>query len=177
MMRDKTYTEIVWVFGNSAVGKQTFMDECKVGNLIVEKLGWKGRSIYVSPTSVDVIGGSTQVNLREKIIEECDEATKEYDIILIKWQYEDSETGRIARLKDGLTQVEQSILWLVAPDYETQRERLLSKSWWHDGEIRQKEFITDENEDVSTMVRAAEQVLGAKARKIISMNERRYELA
>lgn len=168
--------KVVWVFGNSAVGKQTFIEECIAGNNIVKKLGWGDKTLYCPPSSMSVLGGSENVMQREKIIDECRVAVGTHDIVLIKWQYEDSESGLIARLRHALPKARHMVIWLKAPNYESQRARLVQKAWWKDGEDRQREFVAAEDTKVAESVKRAEELLETNAMTVISLEGRRYEL-
>lgn len=173
---DNEPAQIIWVFGNSAVGKQTFIEECIAGNEIIKKLGWDSKKIGFSPTSMKILGHDEQVERREDIISECRNVLVDGGIVLIKWQYEDSETGRISRLKQAFPNSEQKIIWVIAPSYEVQRVRLVQKPWWSDGDARQKEFIETENSEVANFVKLAEEIVGQSTTVITSLEGRQYEL-
>lgn len=146
--------EIVWIFGQSAAGKQTFIHEVLRSPRLCQQFGWDHIRTTLSKASIDYIGQYEGDPIRQKrsVIEnEVVAALKNNDVALIKWQYEDSQTRRIQSLKDKLPDVRHRIIVLALPKDEYMK-RLRSKPWWNP-EWDMEDFISDEIRDVNAFIR------------------------
>jgi hypothetical protein len=139
---------IIWIFGNSASGKETFINEAinkKLGN-IFDTLGLSNSKLVKISASTSYIGqydGDPIVEKRQLIIPQVDKAFKDKDVTaLIKWQDvdEDSKIPKILYEKYPnirhiifYLHVESDILW----------NRVSRKQWWEDGMASKKEFLVD----------------------------------
>ena len=95
--------ELVWVFGISAAGKETFIRNVVNGKAAkaVEKLGWENLSVAASEASLQYFDHSSDTpntKQRDEILTEVPELLKQSDVVLIKFQTNDSESGRIEKL-------------------------------------------------------------------------------
>lgn len=142
---DKHMKEVVWVFGTSASGKETFIKSVLKDAILLEQLGWKYKSVVACEQSTKFIGQfkrDPKIILRESIIKKVPTLLSSADVVLIKWQFVDSQTSRPQRLKEAIPEAQHRIILLNTPESEL-IERLARKKWWHDyGE--EKEFISKE---------------------------------
>lgn len=88
--------ELVWVFGNSAAGKETFIRNIANGKATgaTEKLGWTNINVAISEASIKFIGQFNNDPItkhRDKILTEVPELLKHSDVVLIKYQSVNSE--------------------------------------------------------------------------------------
>jgi len=131
--------ELVWVFGNSAAGKETFIRNIANGKATgaTEKLGWTNINVAISEASIKFIGQFNNDPItkhRDKILTEVPELLKHSDVVLIKYQSVDSESGRLEELNKQLPDVVHRIILIVTPEQELVK-RLPQKSWWNDDDV------------------------------------------
>ncbi len=129
-------SEVAWIFGNSAVGKETFIKKMLANEAgpITESLGWAGLVLAAASSSIDYIGqfdGDPITVNRDKILTEVPELLSYAEVALIKWQGVDSGEHRVEQLQHRLPEATHRIIQLVAPDEELM-SRLQQKSWWID---------------------------------------------
>ncbi len=113
--------EIVWVFGQSAAGKASFIEAATKQPALKRTLGWSDKTVAPCEASLSYVAQSFDDPIREKRLQILDEApalVQNYDIVLIKWQYEDSTSGRITRLQHLLPHVYHRIILLSLPREE-----------------------------------------------------------
>ncbi len=125
--------EVVWVFGTSASGKETFIKNVPDDKLLLEKLGWSNKTLAACLESLEHIGqfkNDPAINLRERILERVPILLNTAEVVLIKWQFVDSEASRPQRLRELTPQAKQRIILLETPKPELV-ERLAKKGWWH----------------------------------------------
>lgn len=130
--------EIVWVFGTSAAGKKTFIENILKDKSLAQRLGWGDKKIVACRESLNLLGhvGDKEiVDAREEILEAVPKLFNKADIVLIKWQYVDTHTSTPQRLKELLPLLRHRIILLKANPEEV-KERLATKTWW-------KEFWSD----------------------------------
>jgi hypothetical protein len=126
---------IVWIFGASASGKETFIKKIHQGKLksITRALGWNNKKIVFSNKSIDYVSKNEKDNLgpkREEIVKEVLDLSKENNsLVLIKGQDLDLENKRPERLKKLLPSNKHLIVYLHS-DSETLYGRVKKKSWW-----------------------------------------------
>lgn len=147
--------EIIWVFGNSASGKETFIKCAKAGKLgpITDQLGWTGLRVdYVAP-SIDHVKqykNDPVAEKREDIFKAASELSLINDVILIKWQFIDSRKDRIRRLRSELPGCQHRIILLNVTQHEL-HERVQSKKWWKSH--RDKDvYFDEENKEIETLL-------------------------
>jgi len=123
--------EVVWVFGASASGKATFIKRIDDGKheRLCEQFGWKGQTVVACNESLELIGGELDEQ-RECILDKVPVLLQNADIVLIKWQYVDSQHDRPQRLKRKLPNVRHRIISLDVSVDELVN-RLPTKPLWH----------------------------------------------
>ena len=139
--------EVIWVFGTSASGKETFIKEVVGEGKYADKLNCQDKNLSFAKSSLENIGhfdDDPVLQKRAKIVNEVKSLLEMNDLVLIKWQFVDSEAGRVEALKVELPNVKHKIVVLTATD-EKLSERLRSKKWWAQGENTQK-WIDEERE-------------------------------
>jgi len=138
--------EVVWIFGNSTAGKETFIKyvvESRDEQLYA-RLDWKSKNVKASVSSIRNIGqyNNDPVTLKhDDILTEVPLLLREADVVLIKWQIVDSEANRIEKLMAILPNVRHRIILIATPHNELVK-RLLNKSWWDDDDV--DAFIEEE---------------------------------
>ncbi len=128
--------KIVWVFGCSASGKETFIKSMvfKKDFEIIKQLGWSAFKMikidesinYIKQSEDDVIGFK-RVEIIDRVIEE--NKKNEKTIILIKGQNIDFDNHLVEILKSKLADVEHEIIFLIS-DIKTVFERVREKKWF-----------------------------------------------
>ncbi len=126
--------QIVWVFGTSAVGKETFMRWVagNSGTDLVRDLGLSGK-IVLSKESLLHTGhvDDPLTKQRVAILPEVAKLLKTFDTVLVKWQYADSIMNLPNLLRSELPLCRHRIVLVYATN-ETTQERLVTKPWWQD---------------------------------------------
>jgi predicted kinase len=138
--------EVVWIFGTSATGKETFIQNIHSNKQVLDRLGWAGLRLAACAESIEHIGqfdGDPVTNLRGKIIETVPKMLESADVVLIKWQITDSRSSRPQHLRKATPDAKQRIILLTAPETELVN-RIMKKAWWHDFG-KEKEFIAEES--------------------------------
>lgn len=145
--------EIVWIFGTSGSGKETFIKSVLQDTNLQEKFGWKDKVIKVCKSSIENIGqfeNDPIVNNRDSIINDTRALLVDADVILIKWQLVDSDANRLWKLKEIIPDAVHKIIRLQASEPEL-IDRLRHKAWWHDYG-KEKAFIESELKEVKRVV-------------------------
>lgn len=149
--------EIVWIFGQSAAGKATFINAVTQESAIQQSLGWSAKTIASCQASLLYIGQSFDDSIREKrkyILDEVSRLSQDHDVVLIKWQHEDSTTHRIVTLQQLLPNAHHRII-LLSLTREENAARLHTKPWWsHNWDTNA--FIDDEIKDINTFLDATD---------------------
>ncbi|WBW98615.1 hypothetical protein [Oceanirhabdus sp. W0125-5] len=130
-------SNIVWILGSSAVGKETFIRKM-IGNndlKIIEKLGWKNKEINFIEESIKYIGqyrNDPIIYRRDEILDRVVEKVEGNNdkVILIKGQVVDLKNKRLNKLRELLPEHRHEILFLHA-DLNILYERCKSKNWWN----------------------------------------------
>ncbi len=126
------HKEVVWVFGTSAAGKQTFIRRAVKDNNLATELGWKGKKIVVCEASLNLlghVGNKKVVEARIGIANSVLELLKESEVVLIKWQYIDTHNKIPQKLRKLLPNAKHRIILLKANIQEI-HNRLSAKDWW-----------------------------------------------
>lgn len=128
--------KVIWVFGPSASGKETFIKEV-ISNKelnIIKELKWTGKQILKIDESINYIKqydndqiGDKRVEIINKVIEI--NKNNSNSIILIKGQNIDIMNNLIELLKNKLPNVEYQIIYLFS-DLNTIFERAKKKPWF-----------------------------------------------
>jgi hypothetical protein len=129
-MSDK---QIVWVFGDSAAGKETFVRAMISGDppSIRDGLGWSTSSVVASDASLRWIGQIDDdpiTKKRDGIFGEVSALILENDVVLLKGQIVDLEANRPQRLKQAIGGATHNIIYLDAGLQEP-FDRLPGKTW------------------------------------------------
>ena len=160
--------EVVWVFGASASGKETFIKHLLDNNPpeLIKHIGWHDKTITACSESLEITGKAVDT-LREKILGKVPELLEKADVVLVKWQFVDSVAKRPQRLKELLPGVRHRVIELKVGMNELMK-RLPNKAWWHDYG-REKEHVTTELHWVSKYL---EDLSGEF--EIVSINSNKY---
>lgn len=142
--------EIVWVFGNSASGKATFIRRVVKDTKLHVAFGWKAMSVAGCEASLKYIGQSPIAESREEIIDQVASLLNDADVVLIKWQLVDSLASRLTRLQQKIPEAEHRIIRLEASRAEMIR-RLQQKTWWYDYG-KEDDFIDSEIKSVEESI-------------------------
>lgn len=124
--------QIIWIFGTSTAGKNTFVHRVCSDQRLRELLGWGSRKVAASTASLTYIGSTKDdpfVAARDNIFTEVPALLLNNDCVLIKWQFVDSEANRLERLKAAIPEAEHSIICLSAP-IEELIERVKTRPSW-----------------------------------------------
>lgn len=151
--------EVVWVYGPSAAGKETFIKKIigQPSASLLEQFGWIDKKIMASQTSLDHIGQFSNdpvVENREEIIKDVAELLQSSDVVLIKGQYVDFENDRPQRLKNLVPTATHKLV-LFQTSLGELGKRLLNKKWWNDAydldkfSAHEKQFINDQIKNLS----------------------------
>lgn len=136
--------EIVWVYGSSAVGKETFIrylvDNPSVS--LIRRLDWQGKKLiviwesvkYIAQYEDDPIGGK-----RKQIVEKVLGITDDNAVIIIKGQDIDIVSELPQLLKKKMPFCKHKIIFLYT-DIEIVHERCKDKIWWKGNETTLEEF-------------------------------------
>jgi len=136
MKKSSNKNEIVWVYGSSSVGKESFILtilENKPLDLI-ESLGWKNKQIILCSESIEWVVQYEEDPLgdkREKIPQIVVNLSNnsENSVILIKGQGLDRRNNRLLKLKEKLPDQKHRIIFLHA-DIDEIFKRVKTKEWF-----------------------------------------------
>lgn len=130
--------KIIWVFGPSAVGKETFINYIKNNQPteLLVGLGWINKNIVVCDESINwVVQDDNDGNelLRKKLNKVIKEYSKNNtnSIILIKGQDLDLDNNTINIVKESLLTDEHEIIFLYV-DFDILYQRYTTKKWWNE---------------------------------------------
>jgi ribose 1,5-bisphosphokinase PhnN len=129
--------EVVWVIGTSATGKKTLIKNIQNEKVLLQKLGWNGKSITASSSSLRYTGRfkDRPVAKREGIAREVAGALTTADVVLIKWQYADYRASRPEKFRKLFPEARHRVLLLKAPT-DTLVERLKRRENTGDEELQ-----------------------------------------
>lgn len=143
---------IVWVFGNSASGKETFINALIEGKAekVITDLNLSGNKIVKINSSIKYIGqyeNDPITKNRVLIITEAEEQLKNKDTtVLIKWQ----DVDAILKLPEILFHKypkSRHIITYLHVDPDILWKRVNNKSWWKKGMTTKESFIKTWVED------------------------------
>src|SRR5664279_4379088 len=132
--------EIIWVYGTSASGKETFIKSLIKNSDLQKSLGLENKSFIISDESLKNLGNLD--GLRASIIDEVSNLLESNNSVVIKWQYGDTLLNSPKVLQDKFPDLKHIVIKLKV-DQQEQIRRLKTKSWWHD-DGRESEFIAKE---------------------------------
>jgi hypothetical protein len=151
-------TEIVWVYGSSGSGKETFIRHI-IDNKpteLLKRLGWLGKKLQLCSESVNHIAQFYQDPVGDKRGELLDSvfrlAQNENSVVLIKGQDLDLKHKRLIRLREKLPERDHKIIFLHANIQELYRRWHL-KSWWEESftEETVKEWLVPQIESLERL--------------------------
>lgn len=128
-------TDIFWVYGSSAAGKETFIRRLlsKPPQNLIDYLGWKSKKIICIEESLKYIGqfeNDPITKKRSRIIDRAKEVLDSEDtVVLIKGQDVDLKSGLPSMLLKELPKAKHQIIFLHA-DLQLLYERSRKKTWW-----------------------------------------------
>jgi hypothetical protein len=127
--------EVVWVFGASAAGKETFITSLLSPeiNHLSRWFGWQSKKVIVCQESIEWVGlykDDPKIAKRDKIVEKVSALIKEADIVIIKGQDVDLVAKRPAQLIELLIDYQHSVIFINVSISELM-ERLPQKVWWN----------------------------------------------
>lgn len=133
--------EIVWVFGSSGAGKETFIKYLtnNPSEELINLLGWGSKKIEFCSESIEYVAQFYKDPLgkkREEILEGVLKLVSDNSVILIKGQDLDFKYGRLQKLKKLLPSCKHKIIFLHA-DTKTLLERWKTKKWWEESYTEQ----------------------------------------
>lgn len=140
---------IIWVFGASASGKQTFIKKLLSDIELQATFDLTGSQIAVSNEGFNNLGKLGKS--RASIPGEVSRLLESNDAVVIKWQYGDTLLGTPNILRAKYPSYKHSVIQLEVKTPEHKR-RLRIKSWWHD-EGEEDEFITKDLELVKDSIK------------------------
>ena len=126
--------EVVWVYGSSAVGKETFIrkitDERPYS--LLKQFGWTEKKVVASTASLQLViqSGSEPISsVREVILAEVPKLIEANEVVLIKSQNVDFSRTRPQRLKELLPKAQHRLIFVNINTKEV-FSRWKNKSWW-----------------------------------------------
>lgn len=131
-----TVKEVVWVYGASGAGKETFIRDVLSGRraAVAKQLGWLGRRVASCIPSLDYVGQSDDdqiIHLRSEIPDSVGLLLESSDVVLVKGQRVDFEAQRLDEVRERFPSCRHRIIVLsVSP--EELAARLPRKRWWDD---------------------------------------------
>ncbi len=126
--------EIVWIFGKSASGKETFIKKVVVDQKLAKKFNWICEGITYSSHSLNFTGNDEDkrvISARKNIIKDVLTLQKDFNVILIKWQYIDTLLDTPQKLLLLLPGSNHKIILLEVPSAKLEA-RLKNKKWWQE---------------------------------------------
>lgn len=126
--------EVVWVYGASGAGKETFIGDVLAGRRpsLAKQLGWLGKRMAPCIPSVDYVGQSDDdqiIHLRSEIPGSVGLLLESSDVVLVKGQRVDFEAQRLDEVRERFPGCRHWIIVLsVSP--EELAARLPRKGWW-----------------------------------------------
>ena len=146
----KHVKEIIWIYGTSAAGKETFIKELATSRELQRLLKLGGTQIGFSEQSLINLGRLDES--RASIIQEIAQIIDNNEVVLVKWQYGDTLLGTPEELLHQHPAARHRVIELIVGD-DDQRQRLQAKSWWHDTG-HEDEFIAQERVLVQNSIKS-----------------------
>ncbi|MCA9318486.1 hypothetical protein KDA06_02495 [Candidatus Saccharibacteria bacterium] len=138
--------QIIWVFGTSAVGKETFMKAALNDAELQKALNLETQKIAISQESLRHLGALD--GSRDTVRKDVLGLLKTNDAVFVKWQYGDTLLNTPNKLVADLPGVRHIAITLMVAN-EEKIKRLRTKSWWHDTG-KESPFIAEEQRTVVT---------------------------
>lgn len=141
--------QIVWIFGVSASGKETFINSLLEDSVLQKMLSIKDKRIAISKQSLKNLGKLDQS--RASVLDEVFNLILSNEVVLIKWQYGDTLLGTPNTLCVKFPTLKHTCVKLTA-DKPEQARRLKTKTWWHDID-QEDEFLASEGALVGSSIK------------------------
>ncbi|MFZ3009951.1 MAG: hypothetical protein WA030_02950 [Candidatus Microsaccharimonas sp.] len=142
--------EVIWVYGTSGSGKETFIKSLLVTSDLKKAFQLDNKTLVASEESLRNLGQLD--NSRSSILEEVANLIRTNDVVVIKWQYGDTLLNSPNVLYERFPNLKHVVIRLnVEADEQTQR--LKTKSWWTDNG-KESEFIEKEISLVESSIKA-----------------------
>ena len=130
--------KIIWVFGPSAVGKETFIKYIQDNkpNELLTRLDWIDKKIATCRESIDWVvqadndGNELRRKNLNKIIKDYSQNNTN-SLILIKGQDLDFDNNTLNITKESLPRDEHEIIYLSV-DFDILYQRFVTKKWWNE---------------------------------------------
>lgn len=126
--------KIVWVMGQSAAGKETFIKYAVANpdSELMQQLGYSGSKIISIEESL-YLGDDERIKIVDIALDLISQNTNA--IILIKWQYTDNDEhcDNIRRLNAVTPDIHNEIIMLTV-ESDALFARLPNKLWWNENE-------------------------------------------
>lgn len=135
--------EIVWVYGASAAGKETFIRAVLAGQQprIVKALGWQGKRLGACQESLEWVmqhpHDTAVEQKRHQLSGVIPRIAKRYEVVLVKGQDIDLSLGTPLLVKQKLPAARHRIIFIDV-GLDELFQRVTHKPWW-DGTIRRAE--------------------------------------
>jgi len=130
--------QVIWIFGPSAVGKETFINYIKNNQPeeLLARLGWVNKNIVVCDESINwVVQGDNDENelFRKKLNKVIEKYSQDNtnSIILIKGQDLDFDNNTLNAVRESLLNDEHEIIFLYV-DFDILYQRYVTKKWWNE---------------------------------------------
>lgn len=138
--------KVVWVFGESATGKKTFIVNLLNNNeYLIKEIGLVNKKISVVNCTIEETNESfddcnSEIARQNKIMQEIDDFIKsENEVLLIKGQANDMDDRYGNTLKlfaDKYPEIDKDIILLEVEDMDLLYERITNKSWFKEDKER-----------------------------------------
>lgn len=131
----KKSSEIVWVYGSSAAGKETFIRHMikNPSATLIKELGWKGKKLVPLWESIRHVAQKDKdpvLKIRKKMLGKLPKPRPNI-VILIKGQDVDLVNKLPKKAQEMFPDYDHKIIFLHA-DFETLVWRCKNKRWWGD---------------------------------------------
>ena len=135
--------KIIWVYGSSAAGKETFIKSVTRSDAdeLLQYFGWSNQPVIMCKESIDWVAQYENDPLGDKRAELLDVIShlakqNPTAIVLVKGQDLDLKAGRLKSLKDTVLSHDHEIIFLEVGIEEIFR-RLKNKQWWEESFTRE----------------------------------------
>jgi hypothetical protein len=133
--------EIVWVYGASAAGKESFIRSAPTNPVVIREFDWQNKRIAICNESIDWVthypGDPIEEHERYKLADIIPRIAKNNDVILVKGQDIDLFLGTPLDVKHELPTATHHIIFIDV-GLDELFQRVIHKPWW-DNTLRRAE--------------------------------------
>jgi hypothetical protein len=133
--------EIIWVYGASAAGKESFIRNAQTNPAIQDEFNWKNKRITVCEESIKWVaqfpGDLIAEQERQKLVEIIPLLAESSDVVLIKGQDVDLSLGSPYDVRKCLPMAVHRIVFMDV-GLDELFQRVIHKPWW-DNTIKRAE--------------------------------------